>query len=259
MIYFVGAGPGDPELITVKGARLLQEADVVIYTGSLINPGVLRYCRPEARLYNSATMTLEEILEVMRLAHQENLTVVRLHTGDPSLYGAMQEQMDALAKMNIPFQVVPGVSSFLAAAAAIPHELTLPGVTQTVILTRLEGRTPVPETESLKELAKHKSTLCIFLSTHQIEKVIEELKAGGYDDDTPVVVVEKASWPEERVLRGTLSNIATQVREAKITRTALILVGKVFDSPYHPSRLYHPQFAHGYREAKDAHCRHSSY
>lgn len=251
MIYFVGAGPGDPELITVKGARLLNEADVVIYTGSLINPEVLNHCRPEARLYNSAHMTLEEILAVMIAAHRENLTVVRLHTGDPSLYGATQEQMDALTRMGIPFRVVPGVSSFLAAAAAIPHELTLPGVTQTVILTRLEGKTPVPEEEKLRELARHQSTLCIFLSAHRIEEVVAELKAGGCAEETPVVVVEKASWPEERVMCGTLGDIAARVKAAGITRTALILVGKVFSSPYQPSRLYQPGFTHGYREAKE--------
>ncbi|MGB9803540.1 MAG: precorrin-4 C(11)-methyltransferase [Desulfofundulus sp.] len=250
MIYFIGAGPGDPELITVKGAKLLQEADVVIYTGSLVNPKILEYCRPGVEIYNSAIMTRDEVLGVMRRAHEEHLTVARVHTGDPSLYGAIQEQMDALAALNIPFEVVPGVSSFLAAAAAIPHELTLPGVTQTVILTRLEGRTPVPEQEKLRELARHKSTMCIFLSVHQMEQVVEELLAGGYPSQTPVVIVEKASWPEERLLWGTLADIVNQVKEAGITRTALVLVGDVFNSPYQLSQLYDPQFSHGYRGSK---------
>ncbi|MDQ0287456.1 precorrin-4/cobalt-precorrin-4 C11-methyltransferase [Desulfofundulus luciae] len=250
MIYFIGAGPGDPELITVKGAKLLQEADVVIYAGSLVNPKILEYCRPGVEIYNSATMTRDEVLAVMRRAHQEQLTVARVHTGDPALYGAIQEQMDALAALGIPFKVVPGVSSFLAAAAAIPHELTLPGVTQTVILTRLEGRTPVPEREKLKELARHKSTMCIFLSVHQMDQVVEELLAGGYTPQTPALVVEKASWPEERLLRGTLADIADQVKEAGITRTALVLVGDVFNSPYQLSQLYDPQFCHGYRSSR---------
>lgn len=247
MIYFIGAGPGDPELITVKGARLLKEADVIIYTGSLVNPKILEYCRPEVETYNSATMTLDDILAVMRRAHKEQLTVARVHTGDPSLFGAIQEQMDALAAEGIPFQVVPGVSSFLAAAAAIPHELTLPGVTQTVILTRLQGRTPVPDKEKLSALARHKSTMCIFLSVHQVERLVNELLTGGYTFETPVMVVEKVSWPEERVLRGTLADIASRVKEAGITRTALVLVGDAFQAPYQFSRLYDPQFTHGYR------------
>lgn len=250
MIYFVGAGPGDPELITIKGAKLLQEADVVIYTGSLVNPKILNYCKPGAEIYNSATMTREEILAVMRRAHLKQLTVVRLHTGDPALYGAIQEQMDALMSQDIPFKVVPGVSSFLAAAAAIPHELTLPGVTQTVILTRLEGRTPVPEQEKLRELARHQCTMCIFLSVHQIERVVEELLAGGYSPQTPVLVIEKVSWPEERLLRGTLADIAEQVKNAGITRTALVLVGDVFNSSYQLSRLYDPHFDHSYRNSR---------
>lgn len=247
MVYFIGAGPGDPELITVKGARLLAGCDVVIYTGSLVNPEILNYCKKEAEVYNSAGMTLEEVLAVIKKAHAAGKNVARVHTGDPALYGAVQEQMDALRREGIPFKVIPGVSSFLAAAAAIPHELTLPGVTQTVILTRVEGRTPVPTGEKLAALAAHGSTMCIFLSVHMIEQVAEELKAGGYAGDTPVIVVERASWPEERVIRGTLGDIAGKIKEAGITRTALIMVGKAFASDYSPSKLYDGSFGHGFR------------
>lgn len=251
MIYFIGAGPGDPELITVKGAKLIGEADVVIYTGSLVNARILEYCKPGAEIHNSASMTLDEVLDVIRRAHGAGRMIARVHTGDPSLYGAIQEQMDALAKEGIPFSVVPGVSSFLAAAAAVPHELTLPGVTQTVILTRREGRTPVPEPEKLAALAKHRATMCIFLSVQQIEEVSRELQQGGYTPTTPVVVVEKASWPGERVVRGTLADIAAVVKEAGITRTALIMVGDVFGSEYELSKLYDPGFAHGYRGSRE--------
>lgn len=251
MVHFVGAGAGDPELITVKGARLLSEADVVIYAGSLVNPEVLKYCRQEARMYNSAFMTLEEVLDIIRRACAAGHSVVRLHTGDPCLYGAIQEQMDILKEEGIPFAVVPGVSSFTAAAAAIPHELTLPGVTQTVILTRIEGRTPVPEREKLKKLAEHRSTMCIFLSVHDIERVVEELEKGGYSSETPVVVVEKASWPEEKVVWGNLGTIAGLVKDSNITRTALIIVGDVFGAPYMKSKLYDKRFAHGFRGVKN--------
>lgn len=247
MVYFIGAGPGDPELITIKGANLLAEADVVIYAGSLVNPAVLNYCKPSAKVYNSATMTLEEILLVIRQSVEEEKVVARLHTGDPSLYGAVQEQIEALDKEGIPYKVIPGVSSFNAAAASLPHELTAPGVTQTVILTRLEGRTPVPETEKLSSLARHRCTLVIFLSVHQIERVVEELLAGGYSKETPAVVVEKASWPEERLIKTTLAWLASEVRDAGITRTALVMVGDVFATAAEPSRLYSSTFAHSYR------------
>ena len=247
MIYFVGAGPGDPELITVKGSRLLSEADVVVYTGSLVNPEVLHYCRPGTEIYNSAGMDLVEIIDLMQKAVKEGKKVVRLQTGDPSLYGAIQEQMDALSAVDIPFSVTPGVSSFFAAAAAIPRELTLPGISQTVILTRIEGRTPVPDTEKLSDLARHRCTMCIFLSVHMIDTVVEELLSGGYTPDTPVVIVERASWPEERVVKGTMSTISKLIKEAGITRTAMILVGQAFGADYQPSKLYDKNFAHGYR------------
>lgn len=248
MIYFIGAGPGDPDLITVKGAGILAGADVVIYAGSLVNPEILRNCKPGAKVYNSAGMDLEEVLDVMCSARREGKTVARLHTGDPSIYGAIQEQMDALQEKGLEFKVIPGVSSFFAAAAAIPHELTLPDVSQTVILTRLEGRTPVPEPEKLSDLARHRSTMCIFLSINQINRVVEELLEGGYSSETGVVVVERASWPDQRVIRGTLADIAERVLESGITRQALILVGSVFGREYSRSKLYDGSFSHGFRE-----------
>ncbi|MCL6610675.1 MAG: precorrin-4 C(11)-methyltransferase [Peptococcaceae bacterium] len=247
MIHFIGAGPGDPELITVKGARIIAGADVVIYAGSLVNRAVLDGCKPGAEVYDSSGMSLEEVLEVMFRAWREGKKVARVHTGDPSIYGAIQEQMDALAEKGIPFEVVPGVSSVFAAAAAIPRELTLPGVTQTVIMTRLEGRTPVPGAENLRDLARHGCTMCIFLSVNQIDRVTAELLQGGYGPGTGVVVVEKASWPDQRVIRGTLENIGKLVKEAGITRQALILVGDVFVRDYRRSRLYDPDFSHGFR------------
>lgn len=247
MIYFIGAGPGDPELITVKGARLVASADVVIYAGSLVNRAILESCKPRGEIYNSAGMNLEEVLEVMFRAWREGKTVARVHTGDPSIYGAIQEQMDALAEKGIPFQVVPGVSSVFASAAAIPNELTLPGITQTVIMTRLEGRTPVPEGEKLSELARHRCTMCIFLSVNQIDRVKDELIRGGYPPDTPVMVVEKASWPDQRVIRGAINNIGALVKEAGIARQALILVGDVFGGGYQKSKLYDRNFSHGFR------------
>ncbi|SFR06550.1 precorrin-4 C(11)-methyltransferase [Desulfoscipio geothermicus] len=251
MIYFIGAGPGDPDLITVKGSRILARAPVVIYAGSLVNKELLKMCAADARIYNSAGMTLQEIIQIMIDAYRTGQDVARLHTGDPSLYGAIQEQMDALQEASVPFTVIPGVSSFLAAAAAMPHELTLPGITQTVILTRMEGRTPVPEKESIKKLATHEATMCIFLSVHLLDKLTGELIAGGYRPETPVVVVEKASWPDERVISGTLADITGKVQEAGITRTALITVGNALKAAYTPSRLYDEGFSHGFRGDKN--------
>ncbi len=246
-VYFVGAGPGDPELITVKGAKLLSRAQVVVYAGSLVNPALLDMCAPGTEIHNSAGMTLDEITGVMIDAYRAGKKVVRLHTGDPSLYGAVQEQMDILDREAVPYAVVPGVSSFLAAAAAIPRELTLPGVSQTVILTRMEGRTPVPERESLRSLAAHRSTMCIFLSVHMLDKLTGELIAGGYPAHTPAAVVEKASWPGERAITGTLENIAAKVATSGINRTAMIIVGDALGAGYRPSYLYDAGFAHGYR------------
>lgn len=248
MIYFVGAGPGDPDLITVKGAGLLASADVVIYAGSLVNKELVDLCRPGTAIYNSAGMHLDEIVKVMVDGYRAHQKVVRLHTGDPSLYGAIQEQMDKLDEAGVPYTVVPGVSSFLAAAAALPRELTLPGVTQTVILTRREGRTPVPEKESIGSLAAHQATMCIFLSVHMLDELARELIAGGYKRETSVAVVEKASWPQQQIVLGTLADVADKVRQAGISKTAMVIVGQVLGAAYQPSRLYDAGFTHGYRE-----------
>ena len=248
-IYFIGAGPGDPELITVKGQRILGEADIVIYAGSLVNPALLSLVKQGAQVYNSASMTLEEVITVMLEGVQNNKMVVRLHTGDPSIYGAIQEQMDELNKHNIEYKVIPGVSSFLATAAALKQEYTLPDVSQTVIVTRIEGRTPVPEKESLASLASHNATMCIFLSVHMIEDVVTELIKGGYTETTPIAIVQKASWPEEKIVRGTLGDIAQKIKENDIMRTAMIVVGQCLNTSYSLSRLYAPEFAHMYRDA----------
>ena len=249
-IFFVGAGPGDPELITVKGQRLLREADVIVYAGSLVNPALLDEAKEGAAIYNSATMTLDEVIEVMSAAAREGKCVVRLHTGDPSIYGAIQEQMDALRKLDIDYSVTPGVSSFLATAAALRQEYTLPGVSQTVIITRMEGRTPVPEKEALAKLAQHNATMCIFLSVHMVSEVMEELAKGGYRPETPAAVVKKASWPDQEIIRGTIATIGSQVEEAGIGKTAMIVVGDCLSSDYELSRLYAADFTHMYRDAK---------
>lgn len=248
-VYFIGAGPGDPELITVKAVKIIKKADVIIYAGSLVNKEVLGYAKADAEIHNSASMNLDEVLEVTVQAIQSGKTVARVHTGDPSIYGAIQEQMDALAEKGIDFEVIPGVSSFLAAAAALKQEYTLPDVTQTVILTRMEGRTPVPEKERIRHLAQHRATMCIFLSVHAISEVVEDLSS-GYGPDTPIVVIQKASWPDEKIVRGTLKDIAKKVKEAGITKTALIIVSDVFRGEYDKSLLYDKGFSHGYRQAK---------
>ncbi len=249
-VFFVGAGPGDPELITVKGQRLLGQADIIIYAGSLVNPALLSLAKNGAAIYNSASMTLDEVIAVMEQGVKENKLVVRLHTGDPSIYGAIQEQMDKLAASNISFEVIPGVSSFLATAAALKQEYTLPDVSQTVIITRLEGRTPVPEKEKLVKLASHEATMCIFLSVHMLDNVVKELIDGGYTKETPVAIVQKASWPDQKIYRGSLETIAEIARENQIDRTAMIVVGKVLSTDYALSRLYAPEFGHMFREAK---------
>ncbi len=249
-VFFVGAGPGDPELITVKGQKKLAQADVIIYAGSLVNPALLSLAKNGAKIFNSASMTLDEVIHVITDAVDHNQMVVRLHTGDPSIYGAIQEQMDALDAKKIAYEVVPGVSSFLATAAALKREYTLPDVSQTVIITRLEGRTPVPEKEKLSLLASHNATMCIFLSVHMIDEVMKELLSGGYSSQTPVAIVQKASWPDQKIFRGTISTIPQLVKDAKIDRTAMIVVGHCLDSDYSLSRLYAPEFGHMYRDAK---------
>lgn len=249
MVHIVGAGPGDPELITVKGARYLKEADVVIYAGSLVNPELLKYCREDAQIHNSASMTLEDVVNTIEQAEKEGKMTVRLHTGDPSVYGAIQEQMDAFRKKNIEFDIVPGVSSCFATAAALQQEYTLPGISQTVIITRNEGRTPVPEKEKLRSLAQHQSTMCIYLSITMLDKVVEELMAGGYPAETPIAIVQRASWPEQKIVRGTLQTIVQDIEGKDIDRTAMIVVSHCLGADYELSRLYAPEFSHMFRKA----------
>ncbi|WKZ33422.1 MAG: precorrin-4 C(11)-methyltransferase [Thermodesulfobacteriota bacterium] len=247
-VWFVGSGPGDPELITVKGMRLLKDAEVVIYAGSLVREKVLEWCEKGPEVHNSASMDLGAIVSLMIDASRKGKRVVRLHTGDPSLYGALREQAEALEKAGVPYGIVPGVSSAFASAAALKRELTLPGVTQTVIFTRLEGRTPVPEKERLGSLAAHGATICIFLSVSMMDEVVRELQC-GYPPDTPVAVVYRASWEDELVVKGTLADIKEKVGEAGIKRQAMIIVGKAIgDDPVEQSRLYDPGFSHGFRK-----------
>ncbi len=249
-VFIVGAGPGDPELITVKGQRLLHEADVVIYAGSLVPPALLTHTKAGAEIYNSASMTLPAVIDTISAAVQQGKQVVRLHTGDPSIYGAIQEQMDELKKRGIAFEVVPGVSSFLATAAALKQEYTLPGISQTVIITRNEGRTPVPEREKLRSLAAHQATMCIFLSITMLSDVVRELVAGGYEASTPIAIVQRASWPEQKIVRATLETIVEEIRDKDIDRTAMIVVSRCLGADYELSRLYAPEFSHMYRKAE---------
>lgn len=248
-VYFVGAGPGDPELLTIKGRKLLKKADVVIYAGSLVNPTLLKGLR--ARIFDSASMDLDGIIDVIQKAVNQNKRVVRLHTGDTSFYSAITEQIERLQKLQICYEVIPGVSSALAGAAAIGQELTIPEISQTVIFTRLEGRTPVPKKERLSGLAQHQATLVIFLSVGMIKKVVAELME-GYPKNTPVVVIEKASWPQQKIVRGTLKTIASLVQEAGIKKTALIYVGKALGASVHAmgkeSKLYDKDFRHEFRK-----------
>ena len=249
MVHFVGAGPGAPDLITQRGAALLQSADVVIYAGSLVNPALLGLCRQDCSVYNSAQMTLEQVLDVMRAAQDENKDVVRLHTGDPCLYGAIREQMDALDEMGIPYDDTPGVSSFCGAAAAACAEYTLPDVSQTVIITRMAGRTPVPERENIASLAAHGSTMVVFLSAGMLDGLQEELLKGAYTPETPAALVYKATWPEEKVVRCPLGRLAETGRAYGISKTALVLVGNFLGDSYQRSKLYDPSFSTEFREA----------
>ena len=249
MVHFIGAGPGAADLITVRGARLLGAADVIIYAGSLVNPALLDYKKEGCTVYDSASMTLEEVIAVMRETQARGGDTVRLHTGDPSLYGAIREQMDQLDELGIPYDVTPGVSSFSGAAAALEAEYTLPDVSQSVIITRMAGRTPVPEGEKLSKMASHGCTMVLFLSTGLLEEVERELMEGGYAPDTPAAIVYKATWPEEKVCRCTVSTLAQTARENHITKTALITVGGFLGDRYDRSKLYDPAFTHGYREA----------
>ncbi|BAQ12977.1 cobalt-precorrin-4 C(11)-methyltransferase [Clostridium botulinum B2 128] len=246
-VYFIGAGPGNPDLITVKGRDILTKADVVIYAGSLVSKEHLDYCKEGVEVYNSASMTLKEVINVIQKAHNENKSIVRLHTGDPSIYGAIKEQMDELDKLDICYEVVPGVSSFAAAAASIKKEFTLPGVSQTVILTRVEGRTPVPEKEDLEVLASRGASMALFLSVGMIDKVVTKLRK-GYGRNVPIAVIQRATWQDEKVVIGTLDDIAKRVKDANITKTAQILVGDFIDCKYDKSLLYDEKFTHEFRK-----------
>lgn len=250
MIHFVGAGPGAADLITVRGQKALQQADVIIYAGSLVNPELLKEAKAGCHIYNSAYMTLEEVITVMEEAEKEGLTTVRLHTGDSSLYGAVREQMDELKKRGIAYDVCPGVSSFFGAAASLQIEYTLPGVSQSVIITRAKGRTPVPEKEELSKLAAHGATMILFLSASFSEQVKKELIKGGYEPDTPVAVVYKATWPEEKILLTTLERLPEEMEKEGIFQTALMIVGRVLGENYEKSRLYDASFTTGFRKGE---------
>ena len=249
MIYFVGAGSGAPDLITVRGARLLSEADVIVYAGSLVNPALLDYKKDGCEVYNSAKMTLEEVIAVMAPAAKAGKTVVRLHTGDPCVYGAHREQMDKLDRLGLAYEICPGVSSFCGAAAALKAEYTLPNVSQSVILTRMEGRTPVPEKEQIEAFAAHGATMVIFLSVGQLPRLSERLIAGGYAPDTPAAIVYKATWSDEKVVRTTVGELAAAGAREGITKTALITVGGFLGTEYERSKLYDPTFTTEFREA----------
>ena len=249
MVHFVGAGSGAVDLITVRGARLLSEADVVIYAGSLVNPDLLSYTKEGCEIHDSSRMTLEQVIEVIKKAEKDGKVTVRLHTGDSSIYGAVREQFDELQALGIEYDVCPGVSSFCGAAAALKTEYTLPDVSQTVIITRTAGRTPVPERESIRALAAHQSTMVLFLSTSLTEVLQADLLAGGYPGNTPVAVVYKATWPEERIFRCTVETLHKTVKENGLTKTSLIVVGNCMGDQYLRSLLYHPGFTTEYREA----------
>lgn len=251
MVYFVGAGCGAPDLITVRGDRMLRRADVIIYAGSLVNPELLTTAKTSCEIYNSAVMTLEEVIEVMKQAEQEGKLTVRLHTGDPCLYGAIREQMGLLEELGISYEIVPGVSSFCGAAAAVKAEYTLPDVSQTVIISRMAGRTPVPDREEIARLAEHQATMVLFLSTGLLEDLSVQLLRGGYSEDTPAALVYKASWPDEKVCRCTVGTLFQTAKENKINKTALVLVGRFLGDDYQRSKLYDPDFSHEFRKAEN--------
>lgn len=247
MIHFVGAGPGAVDLITVRGKSLIENADVIIYAGSLVNPELLKWAKESCSIYNSAYMTLEEVIEVMVKAEEAAQTTVRLHTGDPAIYGAIREQIDELERHKLAYEVCPGVSSMFGAAASLQAEYTLPGVSQTVIITRAEGRTPVPERERLKELARHQATMVLFLSSGLVDRVKAELLEGGYAPETPAAVVYKATWPEEKIVRTTIDGLPEAMKEEQISKTALIVIGDVLGDVYDKSSLYDAAFTTGFR------------
>ncbi|MGC8660474.1 MAG: precorrin-4 C(11)-methyltransferase [Desulfomonilaceae bacterium] len=248
-VYFVGAGPGDPELLTVKAQKLLRESRIVVYAGSLINPEILKLVPIEAETYDSANLDLEEIKDLFVIAKQRDIDLVRLHSGDPSIYGAIREQMNVLDELGISYEVVPGVSSFQASAAALRTELTAPEFAQTIILTRTSGRTPMPDEQDLSILARTHSTLCIFLSTHKLGEVADTL-AQYYGDDCPAALVYKASWPDQAIIEGNLKDIAAKAIDTGIKKTAMIIVGPALSRNIPASKLYDPGFSHEYRIGK---------
>ncbi len=248
-VYFVGAGPGDPELITIKAKKLIEEADVIVYSGSLLNPKILEYAK-DAELYDASRLDREAINNILAEAALNGKLAIRLHDGDPSIYSAIKEQIDMLESKGIECHIIPGISALFAASARLNIELTLPSITQTIIITRIESRTPVPEREKISELAKHRCTMAFYLSVHLIDKIVEELLAGGYDKDTPVAVVYRATWDDEKIVKGRLNDIAKKVRDARINKTAIIIVGDVVEPVrYEYSKVYDPNFTHGYRRA----------
>lgn len=249
-VFFVGCGPGDPDLITIKAKKLIQKADVVVYSGSLIPEPILKLCK-KGKLYDAAKLVREEIFDLLYKNAKKDKLVVRLHDGDPSIYGAIKEQIDNLEKNGIKSTVVPGITAFLASAAALGTQLTLPGVTQTIIVTRAESRTKVPKREKISELAKHKATLIFYLSIHLLSKLVTEAIAGGYKKTTPVAVVYRASWNDQKIIKGTLNDIVKKVQDEKITRTAIVIISDVIKpKSYEYSKLYDKEFSHGYRKAK---------
>ena len=257
MVHFVGAGPGAPDLITVRGKELIEKADIIIYAGSLVNPALLEYAKENVQIYNSAEMTLEEVTAVYieaaktEKAEQKEIEVVRLHTGEPSIYGAIKEQMDFLEKEGIPYDSCPGVSACFGAAASLNLEYTLPGVSQTLIITRLQGKTLVPETESMESLAAHKASMAIYLSAGMLRELSEKLLAGGYEEDTPAAIVYKATWPEEKKIITTVGKLAEIGEKAGIKNIAVVLVGDAVSSEdYEKSRLYSADFTTGFRTGK---------
>ena len=250
MVHFVGAGPGAPDLITMRGAKLLREADVVIYAGSLVNPALLGFCSEDCAIYNSAELTLEETTRILKEAHEKDLACVRLHTGDPSVYGAIREQMDELDELGILYDVTPGVSSFFGAAAALQAEYTLPGISQSVLLTRMAGRTPVPERENIVSLAQHGCSMVIFLSAGMLPQLQEALLKGAYTEKTPAALVYKATWPQEKIVRVPLGELAAAGEAYGIRKTALVLVGEFLNGNGERSKLYDPSFTTEFREGK---------
>ncbi len=249
-VYFVGCGPGDPDLITVKAKKLIQKADVMVYSGSLIPSPILKLCK-KGKLYDAAKLVREEIFEILQKNSKENKIVVRLHDGDPTIYGAIKEQIDNLQKEGIESEIIPGVTSFLASAAALGIQLTLPGVTQTIIITRAEARTKVPEREKISDLAKHNATMVFYLSVHLLSQIVKQAIDGGYSKSTPAAVVYRATWPDQKVIVGTLEDITKKVRAERIIKTAIVIIGDVIQpSSYEYSRLYDKTFTHSFRKAK---------